>query len=153
MPSPLKPLPVASGHVRLQARPQGREAAPPAATLRRHAARIAVTAAAVGMLLIEPGAAYAAPSKDKDSGVAPEDSPLIQGLLQRSRDNKERYDAERLDAYTSKNFCDYFSFDAGNPAVARARGISKETYEKIKKYAEEHECPGWVEQKPGAARR
>jgi len=76
-----------------------------------------------------------------DSGVDAGSSPLIQSLLEKSKQNKAKYDAERLLHYTDKNFCDYFATDAPNQMLAARRGITPERYAEIKKYVTEHDCP------------
>ena len=83
------------------------------------------------------------------------------GLLTRSRENKEQYDKERLKNYYKKNYkvgpCsaalklpvsnqalytafhgtiaqDYFSFEAGDPRTAKARGLSPEMQRQINEW-------------------
>eukprot|EP00270_Netrium_digitus_P003569 TRINITY_DN1415_c0_g1_i1.p1 TRINITY_DN1415_c0_g1~~TRINITY_DN1415_c0_g1_i1.p1 ORF type:complete len:172 (+),score=31.75 TRINITY_DN1415_c0_g1_i1:90-605(+) len=52
-------------------------------------------------------------------------NPLIQKLLQRSRENKEKYDQERLAAYYRKNYGDYFKFIEGTLLAKRSEELTE----------------------------
>lgn len=73
----------------------------------------------VGALLASWGLCWAigAPSAHAGnatgSGVDDDESPLIQALLKSSKENKAKYDKERLDDYYKRNFTDYFEFVVG----------------------------------------
>lgn len=60
-------------------------------------------------------------------------SPLVQELLQRTRENAADRQRKRLKDYYRRNFGDYFSFQAGN-----MKGLSLETQEQIKKWLQEN---------------
>eukprot|EP00241_Pyramimonas_parkeae_P008359 CAMPEP_0114251030 /NCGR_PEP_ID=MMETSP0058-20121206/15041_1 /TAXON_ID=36894 /ORGANISM="Pyramimonas parkeae, CCMP726" /LENGTH=90 /DNA_ID=CAMNT_0001364781 /DNA_START=231 /DNA_END=503 /DNA_ORIENTATION=+ len=66
-------------------------------------------------------------------GVDDEDSPLIQELLARSKENKAKYDKERLDDYNRRNFKEYFDFVVSGPTPA---GGPTETQQKMKAWLE-----------------
>eukprot|EP00232_Nephroselmis_pyriformis_P021745 CAMPEP_0182871418 /NCGR_PEP_ID=MMETSP0034_2-20130328/11115_1 /TAXON_ID=156128 /ORGANISM="Nephroselmis pyriformis, Strain CCMP717" /LENGTH=114 /DNA_ID=CAMNT_0025003969 /DNA_START=1 /DNA_END=342 /DNA_ORIENTATION=+ len=78
--------------------------------------------------------ALAAPAADRPSEVPSEEVPLIQELLKRSQDNKEKYDKERLDDYYARNFSDYFRFTASS----ENRNLDPEVRKQMNKFLEEH---------------
>jgi hypothetical protein len=73
------------------------------------------------------------PNKEVDSDT----SPFIQALKAKSDSLRDQRKKERLEAYYRKVFTDYFEFEAGDNATAKARGISSETNEKIRKWLAE----------------
>eukprot|EP00898_Chlorokybus_atmophyticus_P004594 jgi/Chlat1/5135/Chrsp33S05129 len=68
--------------------------------------RSALVAAAVTLLASSPGQALAAKNPVEDNAG----KELIQGMLERSKANKEKYDKERLDSFYRRNYTDYFDF-------------------------------------------
>ncbi|KXZ47644.1 hypothetical protein GPECTOR_34g803 [Gonium pectorale] len=74
------------------------------------------------------------PNKEVDNDT----SPLVQKLLQRTAENKDRYAKERLQDYYKRNFKEYFEFEASNAKVAKARGLSPESAAAIQKWLEEN---------------
>ncbi|KAK9828736.1 hypothetical protein WJX72_001805 [[Myrmecia] bisecta] len=65
-------------------------------------------------------------------------SPLIQGLLEKSLANKEKYRAQRLQDYYRRNFKDYFDFEGGSVQAGKARGLSPETTQKIQQWLKDN---------------
>lgn len=138
--TPLQGLQVASTRVR-----QTRRCLPRAAH-NTDAVKAVVThrrAVLLGLgLSLGMGASSANATNSFGSGLDDEDSPLIQELLARSKENKEKYDKERLDDYYKRNFGDYFGFVVGSEPANQ----SPEALENRRA------IEAWMEKnKPGAA--
>lgn len=59
-------------------------------------------------------AAVASPSPaERAAGVGAADSPLVARLLESTKLNKAKYDAERAASYDKRNFGDYMSYELG----------------------------------------
>ncbi|KAI8468232.1 MAG: hypothetical protein J3K34DRAFT_471044 [Monoraphidium minutum] len=71
--------------------------------------------------------------------VANEESPFIQELLRRTEEKREERKQERLNDYYKRNFRDYFNFDAGSEAAARARGLSPETAAAVQQWLKDND--------------
>jgi len=65
-----------------------------------------------GAALTMPNVA-AAEMPMSDAGVAIEDSPMMQAMLQKSLEQRDARQKELLDKYYKKNFYDYFEFGGG----------------------------------------
>eukprot|EP00240_Pyramimonas_obovata_P007279 CAMPEP_0118940534 /NCGR_PEP_ID=MMETSP1169-20130426/31675_1 /TAXON_ID=36882 /ORGANISM="Pyramimonas obovata, Strain CCMP722" /LENGTH=153 /DNA_ID=CAMNT_0006885049 /DNA_START=181 /DNA_END=639 /DNA_ORIENTATION=- len=93
---------------------------------RRHLVSLATTFAAMSV------AKGALATNGSGSGVEDEDSPLIQALLAKSKENKDKYDKERLEDYYRRNFTDYFDFVAGSNVSGEVSENEQKIREKLK---------------------
>mmetsp|Transcript_18713 Transcript_18713/g.22413 ORF Transcript_18713/g.22413 Transcript_18713/m.22413 type:complete len:185 (-) Transcript_18713:341-895(-) len=79
---------------------------------------------------------WAAAAADIAAPVPVEQSPLIQELLARSAENKEKYDKERLDSYNERNFKDYFNYYLG---AQKKEDANSQLSQQMKQFVEETE--------------
>ncbi|KAL3150526.1 hypothetical protein ABBQ32_000343 [Trebouxia sp. C0010 RCD-2024] len=87
----------------------------------------------IGLICEVSEAAFAKPvitHKEVDD----DSSALVQGLLAKSKENKERYTKERLQDYYRRNFKDYFTYEKGLGQSSSERGLSDENQQKILKW-------------------
>mmetsp|Transcript_8713 Transcript_8713/g.21581 ORF Transcript_8713/g.21581 Transcript_8713/m.21581 type:complete len:134 (-) Transcript_8713:364-765(-) len=114
-----------------------------AAPLSWSQSRRAVLGAGLGLALLvgQPSASQAVPNPNlvPAKEVDNDSSPYIQELLKRTEEKREERRKERLNDYYRRNFKEYMDFEAGVPGVARRRGITDETQQKIAKWLEENQ--------------
>lgn len=65
-------------------------------------------------------------------------SAYIQQLLKNTEEKREERYKQRLRDYDRRNFRDYFGFETSSRDVARRRGISDETYDKIQQWLKDN---------------
>jgi len=102
-------------NVSLECRRNGKAASADLSLTRKQVLH-SIIAAPLLLASVAAESAKAAETEVRQGAVSDADTknPLIEKLLERSRQNKAKYDEERLQDYYKRNFTDYFNFLGGN---------------------------------------